>query len=365
MSAELTIFVCSTFADLVDERKAVLDAIRRLQLQHDSMEYFGARPNAALETCIDEVRRSDALLVIVGHRYGTIATSRGISFSQAEYEEGYAIGKPCLVYFRDDNVPVLPRYVEGDSGRSLLLESWKATLSARHTVATFRDSNDLALQVAADIARTLEALKSNRDKARTVAANEDQFWRVAKAILQDVREESVSDEEILNGLKRLSSGLTRRSRAHASILLSYNRGDADVAFALSDALTVAAADSNLSITFKEVDWSQDDPVYQLAVLLDTVPLDFVIVLLSSYALESDWATGELDLLASLRISADKMPTVIPLVLDDIDVTKVPPLLRDTKWLHTTTKTTDSSARELLDVIRRSLRQKPGMPRSAG
>jgi Domain of unknown function (DUF4062) len=43
MMASFTVFVCSTISDLSQEREKVLDAIRRLKLQHDSMEFFGAR----------------------------------------------------------------------------------------------------------------------------------------------------------------------------------------------------------------------------------------------------------------------------------------------------------------------------------
>src|SRR5215510_10048192 len=72
MTASFTVFVCSTFSDLSQEREAVLDAIRRLKLQHDSMEFFGARAEQPIETCLQEVRESDVLVVIVSHRYGTI-----------------------------------------------------------------------------------------------------------------------------------------------------------------------------------------------------------------------------------------------------------------------------------------------------
>src|SRR5215213_1159029 len=101
MTTSLTVFVCSTFSDLSAEREAVLDAIRRLQLQHDSMEFFGARAEQPIETCLEEVRRSDVIVVIVGHRYGSIAPDLGISYSEAEYSEGYRLGKPCLIYIRD------------------------------------------------------------------------------------------------------------------------------------------------------------------------------------------------------------------------------------------------------------------------
>ena len=85
IAASFTVFVCSTLSDLSQEREGVLDAIRRLKLQHDSMEFFGARADQPIETCLQEVRASDVLVVIVGHRYGSIVPEFGISYSEAEY----------------------------------------------------------------------------------------------------------------------------------------------------------------------------------------------------------------------------------------------------------------------------------------
>ena len=88
MSAPFTVFVCSTFDDLEQEREAVLDAIRRVQQRHNAMEFFGARPGRPIDVCLDEVRKSDLLVVIVGLKYGSLPAGMGISYSQAEYEEG-------------------------------------------------------------------------------------------------------------------------------------------------------------------------------------------------------------------------------------------------------------------------------------
>jgi hypothetical protein len=159
MKNSLTVFVCSTYADLGEERERVLDSIRRLQLQHDAMEFFGARAERSIETCLSQVRRSHVLIVIVGHRYGSIEPELGISYSEAEYREGYRLGKPCLVYVRDESVPVLPKYVERDPEKLRLLENWKETLRSRHTIATFTDGHQLAVQVAADLGRTVQAIE--------------------------------------------------------------------------------------------------------------------------------------------------------------------------------------------------------------
>jgi len=152
-------FVCGTYSDLSEERGAVLDAIQRLQLQRGSMEFFGARPERSIKTCLDEVHKSDILVVIVGHLYGTLVPGLGISYSEAEYAEGYRLDKPCLVYIRDENVPILPRQMEQNADKLQLLSRWKAELRERHTVFHFRQSNDLAVQVTADLARRIKKLE--------------------------------------------------------------------------------------------------------------------------------------------------------------------------------------------------------------
>jgi hypothetical protein len=160
MGASPTVFVCGTYSDLEKEREGALDAIRRLQFQHDSMELFGARPNRPIETCLEEVRNSDVLVVIVGHLYGSIAPEMDISFTEAEYTEGHRLGKPCLVYMRDEGVAVLPKFMERDPDKILLLSKFKETLKKNHTVATFRDASDLSVAIAANLSRLIPEIKS-------------------------------------------------------------------------------------------------------------------------------------------------------------------------------------------------------------
>lgn len=127
-------------------------------MQHDSMEFFGARTHASIDTSLQEVRNSDILVVIIGHKYGTLVPELGISYSEAEYNEGYLLGKPSLVYMRNESVLVLPKDVETDSDKIKLLNSWKRRLKERHTVAMFESSDDLAVQVAADLSRTIRKM---------------------------------------------------------------------------------------------------------------------------------------------------------------------------------------------------------------
>ncbi len=157
MNPKLTIFLCSTYSDLIEERKAALESIERLQHQHESMEFFGAREKRPIETCLDEIRSSDVLVVIVGYRYGSLVPDMEISYTEAEYSEGFQLGKPCLVYVRGDDVPIPARHMEQDPEKLRLLKKFKDSLALRHTLAEFQSPEDLSRLVEQDILRKAEA----------------------------------------------------------------------------------------------------------------------------------------------------------------------------------------------------------------
>jgi Domain of unknown function (DUF4062)/TIR domain len=241
MATSLTVFVCSTFSDLSGEREAVLDAIRRLQLQHDSMEFFGARAGQPIETCLQEVRKSDVLVVIVGHRYGTIVPELGISYSEAEYSEGYRLEKPCLVYIRDENVPILPRYMERDPQKLALLEKWKVTLQARHTVAAFQDGRSLAVQVAADLSRTIQDLEEIA-KTRAAARSQTSGNLLAEisGLVSDALQQGAAEASLLSAIRSsISSLMAAIAGREPTIFFSYARADSNIVRQVADGLIEA------------------------------------------------------------------------------------------------------------------------------
>lgn len=66
------IFLSSTSVDLKLYRDQVREFIERLRLTAIRMETFGARPNVPFKTCELQVKECDALIVIVGKRYGWV-----------------------------------------------------------------------------------------------------------------------------------------------------------------------------------------------------------------------------------------------------------------------------------------------------
>ena len=235
MSAPFNVFVCSTFDDLVEEREAVLDAIRRVQSRHNAMEFFGARPGRPIDVCLDEVRKSDLLVVIVGLKYGSLPPGMGVSYSQAEYEEGVRLRKPCLVYLRDDDVPILPKYVERDPDRLKLLDAWRRTLNAEHTIAKFEDWPHLAVQVAADIGNILLVRATAEAKGVSGAPLREVLKRLGET---EVHEAEIPDrlakaaDELLRlraDLERLRNDRPEFAAIRAGASAAIDKGDFDAA----------------------------------------------------------------------------------------------------------------------------------------
>jgi Domain of unknown function (DUF4062) len=167
VKTHVTVFVCGTYSDLRDERGAVLDAIQGLQIKHRSMEFFGARPERPIETCLKEVRSSQILVLIIGRRYGTLVPGLQISYSEAEYDEAFRLGRKCLVYIRND-LPAAGAHP--DDQEAILLAKWIAKLKGRHTVAFFSDTTKLAVRVAIDLPNAIDNLDAGAPNGSQVAA---------------------------------------------------------------------------------------------------------------------------------------------------------------------------------------------------
>jgi hypothetical protein len=175
----MNVFLCSTFADLKAEREAVIAVVQRLQHQYQAMEFFGARPGRPIDTCLDEVRSSAVVVVVLGFLYGSLSPGLDISYTEAEYQESYRLAKKCLVYMRDEDALVPARYHEKDPLKLERFLKFKKTLSDRHTFVPFGDAADLARKVESDLAREAQyATLSTPPEATGLDSAEQTFAHV-------------------------------------------------------------------------------------------------------------------------------------------------------------------------------------------
>ena len=107
MEKKYQFFISSTYVDLVEERKEVIQALLELDCIPVGMELFPAA-NEDQWTLIKELIDScDYYLLIVGGRYGSL-NSGGISYTQMEYDYAVSKGIPVISFTPadSDEIPV-------------------------------------------------------------------------------------------------------------------------------------------------------------------------------------------------------------------------------------------------------------------
>ena len=352
MKEKLTVFLCSTYVDLSEEREQILNAIRKLQLQHDSMEFFGARSNQAIETCLEEVRRSDLLVVVVGHRYGSLVPGREHSFSEAEYVEGHRLGKPCLVYLRSDEVPVLPKFVERDPDNLRRLERWKSILHQRHTVAQFLDAYDLALQLSADIAHTIQSIQEavKEEPPVTKKLSPDSTMAEVADLFHGAVEQGIAEDRVLSAMRRaLTSLIAEEGTRPPTIFLSYSHEDKKIVSEVAKELKNAGM--NVWFDLSEIRWG-DSLRERIDRGLDSA--DYLVFFMSPSSMSKAWPRAELNAIISRQLSGDRGAMVLPILLEETDI---PPVLRDIRYLDLQDKDVKGRAKELIDAIRHHMKNR--------
>ena len=94
------IFVSSVMADYQEYREAASAGIRQAGCDAVLAEDFAAQGTSSRNACLDGVQTADALVLLLGPRYGWIAPS-GRSATEEEYQEARHRHMPILVFVQD------------------------------------------------------------------------------------------------------------------------------------------------------------------------------------------------------------------------------------------------------------------------
>jgi O-acetyl-ADP-ribose deacetylase (regulator of RNase III) len=155
----LTIFVSSTYKDLVEYRTQAKDTISRAEMFFRGMEHFGASPggSAPAALIVEEVKKADAYLGIFGVRYGSIDPVTGLSMTELEFREAESSKKQMLLYVIHEDTPVAVGHVETDPESQKKLNALKAYIMGRYVAYAFRSVDDLGRQVLSDLQKLRKA----------------------------------------------------------------------------------------------------------------------------------------------------------------------------------------------------------------
>lgn len=107
MDRKYQVFVSSTYVDLVDERREVMQALLEMDCLPAGMEMFPAADEDQWTLIREVIDECDYYIVIVGGRYGSMS-GEGISYTEKEYDYAVSTNIPVLgfVHGKPDEIPL-------------------------------------------------------------------------------------------------------------------------------------------------------------------------------------------------------------------------------------------------------------------
>jgi len=103
------VFVSSTWEDMQSYREAVRNALNKAGCIPCGMERFTASAQSPLDTCFEELEKSQVYICILGMRYGSIDSTSGKSYTELEYEKAKELNLPILAFLIDEEKAVFQR----------------------------------------------------------------------------------------------------------------------------------------------------------------------------------------------------------------------------------------------------------------
>ena len=196
---EYSVFVSSTYKDLIEERNEVLQALLELDCIPIGMELFPATDDDQWTLIKELIDECDYYILILSGRYGSLS-KKGISYTQMEYEYAISIGVPVISFLHKYPDQIILAKSEKDSEKILKLESFRKLVSEK-MIKTWESPQELGSVVS----RSLVKLIKNKPRIGWVKADKISSNEASLEILElkqkvvDLEEELRTREQIVQG----------------------------------------------------------------------------------------------------------------------------------------------------------------------
>ena len=233
MDKKYQVFVSSTYEDLQEERKAVMEALLQMNCFPVGMEYFNAADDSQWDVITSLIDECDYYVLIVAGRYGSIDETTGISYTQKEYE--YAVKKnvPTISFVHKDISQLQSGKVEHNPEQVKKLDEFKKKLSQK-LYQTWDNKDSLASAVVLSLNKLIKSKPRTgwvRNASLSAEANKQilalkEENEALKARLKQVEDEDPKGIEVFqqgDDLVRLTVSYYYGGNHYVKIDLSWNR----------------------------------------------------------------------------------------------------------------------------------------------
>jgi hypothetical protein len=155
MEKRYQVFVSSTYEDLQEERREVMQALLGLDCIPTGMELFPAADDDSWKLIQRFIAGCDYYVVILGGRYGSKALT-GKSYTEMEYDYAVSVGLPVLAFLhKDPGMIVANKSESSEEARAALVDFRKKIETARHA-KYWKTAQELAGLVALGMAAVMK-----------------------------------------------------------------------------------------------------------------------------------------------------------------------------------------------------------------
>ena len=153
------VFISSTYADLTEERKKILDVLFMADCIPAGMEAFVAADTEQFEVIKKVIDLCDYYVLIIGKRYGSIHPDTGKSYTEMEYDYAIKQGIPVLVFAIDENIELASDKVETDKSKIEKLKMFRTKAMTNRLASIWATPEDLTGKLAISIMKARTEIK--------------------------------------------------------------------------------------------------------------------------------------------------------------------------------------------------------------
>lgn len=153
------VFISSTYADLTEERKKILDVLFMADCIPAGMEAFVAADTEQFEVIKKVIDFCDYYVLIIGKRYGSIHPGTGKSYTEMEYDYAIEQDIPVLVFAIDENIELASDKVETDKSKIEKLKMFRTKAMTNRLASIWATPEDLTGKLAISIMKARTEIK--------------------------------------------------------------------------------------------------------------------------------------------------------------------------------------------------------------
>lgn len=153
------VFISSTYTDLIEERRKVLDVLLTADCIPAGMEAFVATDMEQFEVIKKVIDYCDYYVLIIGKRYGSISPETRISYTEMEYNYAISKGIPVLVFAIDESVTLPEEKVDSDTNKINMLKKFRDNAMTNRMATIWKTSDELTRKLAVSIMKAKSDIK--------------------------------------------------------------------------------------------------------------------------------------------------------------------------------------------------------------